>query len=73
MTAIPPTEMLDRENKDIIFAGYEAVFLDSLKSASQSNTKSVNDTIAYEAPKRIGGIYHLDNYASSDIFSMLQV
>lgn len=34
------------------------------KSPSESGTKTAKDTVAYEALKRIGAIYHLDNQLS---------
>ena len=39
----------------------EAVFADALKALPKAAQKSAKDTIAYEALKRIGAIYHLDN------------
>ena len=39
----------------------KAVFLGRIKSASESGEKNAKDTVAYEAVKRLGAIYHLDN------------
>ena len=40
---------------------HEAVLLRCIKSTPESGKKTAKDTIAYEALKRIGAIYHLDN------------
>lgn len=42
----------------------EAVLRGCIKSASEGSTKTAKDTVAYEALKRIGAIYHLDNLLS---------
>ena len=59
---------LDRENPDIIFAGCwthaRRYFSDALKALPKAAQKAANDTVAYEALKRIGAIYHLDNQLS---------
>ena len=59
---------LDRENPDIIFAGCWAharrYFSDALKALPKAAQKTAKDTVAYEALKRIGAIYHLDNQLS---------
>lgn len=59
---------LDRENQDIIFAGCwthaRRYFSDALKALPKAAQKSAKDTVAYEALKRIGAIYHLDNQLS---------
>lgn len=56
---------LDRENPDIIFAGCwthaRRYFADALKALPKAAQKTAKDTVAYEALKRIGAIYHLDN------------
>lgn len=56
---------LDRETLDIIFAGcwthVRRYFSDALKALPKAVQKNAKDTIAYEALKRIGAIYHLDN------------
>lgn len=60
---------LDRENPDIIFAGCwthaRRYFSDALKALPKAAQKAANDTVAYEALKRIGAIYHLDNQLSN--------
>ena len=59
---------LDRENPDIIFAGCwthaRRYFSDALKALPKGAQKTAKDTVAYEALKRIGTIYHLDNQLS---------
>ena len=59
---------LDRENPDIIFAGCwthaRRYFSDALKALPKGAQKTAKDTVAYEALKRIGAIYHLDNQLS---------
>lgn len=59
---------LDRENPDIIFAGCwthaRRYISDALKALPKAAQKAANDTVAYEALKRIGAIYHLDNQLS---------
>ena len=59
---------LDRENPDIIFAGCwthtRRYFSDALKALPKAAQKTAKDTVAYEALKRIGAIYHLDNQSS---------
>lgn len=56
---------LDRENPNLIFAGCWAharqYFSDALKALLKAAQKTAKDTVAYEAVKRIGAIYHLDN------------
>ena len=56
---------LDRENPDITFAGCwthaRRYFSDALKALPKAAQKTAKDTVAYEAVKRIGAIYHLDN------------
>ena len=60
---------LGRENQDIIFAGCwthaRRYFSDALKALPKAAQKSAKDTVAYEALKRIGAIYHLDNQLDS--------
>ncbi len=59
---------LERENPDIIFAGCWThtgrYFSDALKALPKATQKTAKDTVAYEALKRIGAIYHLDNQLS---------
>lgn len=59
---------LDLENPDIIFAGCwthtRRYFSDALKALPKAAQKTAKDTVAYEALKRIGAIYHLDNQLS---------
>lgn len=59
---------LDRENPDIIFAGCWTHarwhFSDALKALPKESQKAAKDTVAYEALKRIGAMYHLDNQLS---------
>ena len=59
---------LDRENPDITFAGCwthaRRYFADALKALPKAAQKTAKDTVAYEALKRIGAIYHLDNLLS---------
>ena len=56
---------LDKENRDITFAGCwthaRRYFSDALKALPKAAQKTAKDTVAYEAIKRIGAIYHLDN------------
>ena len=40
---------------------YKTVFLGCFKSLPKAAQKTAKDTVAYEALKRIGAIYHLDN------------
>lgn len=39
-------------------------FSDALKALPKAAQKTAKDTVAYEAVKRIGAIYHLDNQLS---------
>lgn len=59
---------LDRENPDIIFAWCwthaRRYFSDALKALLKAAQKTAKDTVAYEALKRIGAIYHLYNQLS---------
>ena len=56
---------LDRENPDIVFAGYwshaRRRFAEALKALPKAVQKNAKETIAYEAVSRIAAIYHLDN------------
>ena len=56
---------LDRESETIVFAGCwthaRRHFADALKALPKKDHQAAKDTIAYEAIKRIGAIYHLDN------------
>ena len=56
---------LDRETKSIVFAGgwthARRYFADALKALQKKEHEVDKDTVAYEAIKRIGAIYHLDN------------
>ena len=56
---------LDRESETIVFAGCwthaRRYFADALKALPKKDHQAAKDTIAYEAIKRIGAIYHLDN------------
>ena len=65
MTANSAYRKLDRENPDITFAGCwthaRRYFSDALKALPKAAQKTAKDTVAYEAVKRIGAIYHLDN------------
>ena len=58
----------DREDPNIIFAGCwthtRRYFSDALKALPKAAQKTAKDTVAYEALKRIGAIYHLDNQSS---------
>ena len=55
---------LDRESETIVFAGYwthaRRYFADALKALPKQDHQAAKDTVAYEATKRIGAIYHLD-------------
>ena len=59
---------LDRENEKIRFAGCWAHarrrFAEALKAVPKAAKESAKDTVAYEALKKIGSIYHLDNLLS---------
>ena len=39
----------------------EKVFADALKALPKKEHEAAKETVAYEAVKRIGAIYHLDN------------
>ena len=56
---------LDRETEAIVFAGCwthaRRYFADALKALPKKEHEAARDTVAYEAIKRIGAIYHLDN------------
>ena len=57
---------LDRETEAIVFAGCwthaRRYFADALKALpKKGRRRQPNDTVAYEAIKRISAIYHLDN------------
>ena len=56
---------LDRETEAIVFAGCWThagrYFADALKVLPKKEHEAAKDTVAYEAIKRIGAIYHLDN------------
>ena len=56
---------LDRKSGTVVFAGcwprVERYFADALKILPKRNHQAAKDTVAYEAIKRIGAIYHLDN------------
>ncbi len=56
---------LDRESETIIFAECwthaRRYFADALKVLPKKDHQVAKDTVAYEAIKRIGAIYHLDN------------
>ena len=56
---------LDRETEAIIFVGCwihaRRYFADALKALPKKEHEAARDTVAYEAIKRIGAIYHLDN------------
>ena len=55
---------LDRESETIVFAGCwthaRRYFADALKALPKQDHQAAKDTVAYEATKRIGAIYHLD-------------
>ena len=59
---------LDRESETIVFAGCwthaRRYFADALKALPKKEHPAAKDTVAYEAIKRIGAIYHLDNQLS---------
>ena len=56
---------LDQETETITFAGCwthaRRYFADALKALPKKDHQAAKDTVAYEAIKRIGAIYHLDN------------
>ena len=56
---------LGRETEAIVFAGCWThagrYFADALKVLPKKEHEAAKDTVAYEAIKRIGAIYHLDN------------
>ena len=56
---------LGRETEAIVFAGCWThagrYFADALKVLPKKEHEAAKDTVAYEAVKRIGAIYHLDN------------
>ena len=56
---------LDREIEAIVFAGCwthaRRYFADALKALPKKEHEAAKETVAYEAIKRIGAIYHLDN------------
>ena len=68
MTAIPPIESWTGKSGYHICRVLDtckAVFLGRAKGAPESGRKkTAKDTVAYEAVKRIGAIYHLDNQLS---------
>ena len=55
---------LDWESETIVFAGCwthaRRYFADALKALPKQDHQAAKDTVAYEATKRIGAIYHLD-------------
>lgn len=57
---------LDRETEAIVFAGCwthaRRYFADALKALPKKANPVAKATVAYEAIKRIGAIYHLDNH-----------
>ena len=55
---------LDRENEKIRFAGCWAHARRRFAEALKAVSKAAKDTVAYEALKKIGSIYHLDNLLS---------
>lgn len=59
---------LDKENPDIIFAECWAharrPFSEALKAIPKEKKESAKETVAYQALKQIGAIYHLDNELS---------
>lgn len=59
---------LDKENPDITFAGCWAharrPFAEALRAIPKAKKESAKETVAYQALKQIGAIYHLDNELS---------